>query len=309
MTSGVSNVPDVAPARKAPSDARLYGLLVLMVLFWSVNFVIGKYALNRLPALFVAALRTLLAGAIIWPVYWWKHQRKKTRARWRPKEFLGLLALCLAGVPLNQIFFVVGLSRTSAIHAAIGIGLGPLLVLGVAAAAGQERMTWRKLAGMVLALTGVAVLEMGRGAGNGATFLGDFYIFLSALVMSIFTVVGKNLTTRYDGVTIFTFAYVGGGIALLPLALWEAAQVPLGAINLDTWLCVLYMAAFPAVLSYLIYYYALTYIAASRVSVMQYGQPLLASVLAIALLGEHPTVPLVAGGAVVLTGVTLTERG
>jgi drug/metabolite transporter (DMT)-like permease len=69
------------------------------------------------------------------------------------------------------------------------------------------------------------------------------------------------------------------------------------------------MAVFPSVVCYSIYYYALTYVPASRVSAFSYLQPLLAILMAIPLLGEQPTRSLMAGGALVLTGVFLAERG
>ena len=68
------------------------------------------------------------------------------------------------------------------------------------------------------------------------------------------------------------------------------------------------MAVFAGVLAYLIYYYALQHIPASRVSAVSYLQPLGATVLAELLLGEIVTATLLIGGILVLTGVYVTER-
>ena len=300
--------PHRAMAEARPSQARLYLLLTLMVLFWSVNFIIGKYALDRLPAFFVFGMRTFLAGAFIWPVYFWQRYRAPKRTQWTWREGLWLLLLGICGVPLNQLFFVVGLSRTSVSHAAIGVAMSPILVLALASIIGQERLTARKLLGMMLALAGVAAVEMGRSNGHGVTFTGDFCIFLSSLILSVFTVIGKRVSSRHGGITMFTFAYVGGGLMFLPLTLWEASRFPIAQVSLAAWLSVIYMAIFPAVVSYLLYYYALTYTTASRVSVFQCFQPVLAILLAIVFLDERATAPLVTGGIVVLTGVSITER-
>lgn len=307
----ISAVPASADTdmKSRPSQTRIYMLLALMVSFWSVNFIIGKYALDRLPALFVFGLRTLLAGVFIWPFYFRQKYSAPEQTRWTWREGLRLLLLGICGVPLNQLFFVVGLSLTSVSHAAIGVAMTPILVLVLASVIGQERMTAGKLAGMALALAGVAAVEMGRGGGHGVTLAGDFCIFLSALILSIFTVISKRVSSRHGGLTMFTFAYVGGGLMFLPLTLWEASRFPVMSVNLATWLSVIYMAVFPAVVSYLLYYYALTYIAASRVSVFQCLQPVFATLLAIVFLGERLTPPLVEGGIAVLTGVTITERG
>ena len=47
-----------------------------------------------------------------------------------------MLGVC--GAALNQVFFLFGLARTSTAHAAIMIGLTPILVLLAATALGQE---------------------------------------------------------------------------------------------------------------------------------------------------------------------------
>jgi drug/metabolite transporter (DMT)-like permease len=69
------------------------------------------------------------------------------------------------------------------------------------------------------------------------------------------------------------------------------------------------MAIFPSVLGYLIYCYALTQMPASRVSAFAYLQPLLATILAVPMLGESVNGSLTGGGTLVLIGVYVTERG
>ena len=68
------------------------------------------------------------------------------------------------------------------------------------------------------------------------------------------------------------------------------------------------MILFGSVVPYLIYAFALTELAASRVSAFSYLQPVIATALAIWLLAERLTVRAVVGGALILLGVYLTER-
>jgi drug/metabolite transporter (DMT)-like permease len=143
---------------------------------------------------------------------------------------------------------------------------------------------------------------------NAATLHGDLLIFLGALSFSIFTVMGKRVSGSFSSITLNTFAYVGGGLTLLPLVLWQGGSIPFAGVSAGAWASVVYMALFPSVLCYLIYYYALTHIPASRVSAFSYAQPLIATALAVPLLGERPGAGLVAGGALVLTGVIMAER-
>jgi drug/metabolite transporter (DMT)-like permease len=217
--------------------------------------------------------------------------------------------LGLFGVTLNQVFFVVGLSRTSVAHAALLIGLTPIQVLIVARLRGQERITARKAVGMGIALAGVAVLKAFDPPGAGATWIGDLVVLLAGLSFALFTVFGKEVTARYSTITMNAYAYVGGAIALLPLTLWEAAHQPLAHVSTGAWLAAIYMALFPSVIAYLIYYHALAHMTASRVAAFSYLQPVFASIMGVAILGETLSAPVIAGGLVILAGVYLAERG
>jgi drug/metabolite transporter (DMT)-like permease len=293
--------------KSGPSHWRLYSLIGLMTLLWSINFVVAKYAVRQVPPAMTAGLRTALAGLLIWPIYFWD-RRTNGAAAWTKSDVPMLIFLGLFGVTLNQLFFVLGIGRTSVAHAAIMIGMSPILVLIIAAAIGQESISGKKLIGMALALAGVVALQLSPSKGAGTTLAGDALIFLGALTFALFTVMGKRVAKNFGSITINTFAYVGGGAMLLPLTLWHSSGFRFAQVSWSTWASIAYMAAFPSVFCYLIYYYALTHISASRVSAFSYLQPLLATVLAVPLLGENPGADLVMGGCLVLSGVFVAER-
>jgi len=287
--------------------AVLYVLIFLMVTFWSGNYIAGKIALREFSPLLLAGLRIGFAGVTMLPLYAWERTRASAP---RLTEPFRLLLLGLLGVTLNQVFFIVGLSRTSVAHAAIIIGLTPIQVLIVAWLRGQEPITARKAVGMAIALAGVAVLKAFEpAAAAGATMLGDFVVFLGGLCFALFTVFGKEVTARYSTITMNAYAYVGGAVALLPLTIWEAAHQPLAHVSTGAWLAAIYMALFPSVIAYLIYYHALAHMTASRVSAFSYLQPVFASIMGVAILGESVGAPVIAGGVVILGGVYLAERG
>ena len=288
----------------------LYALIALMIFGWSGNYVAGKIALREFPALELTAIRAIFAGVLILPAYWW--ERRKNGATWTWEEARLLLVLGLMGVSGNQLLFVLGLSRTSVAHAAIFANLTPFTVLLLASLRGLERITARKLAGMGIALSGVALLKLLEPAAPGgaaASWAGDLLIFGGSFAFALFTVFGKPLTKRHSAITVNSFAYVTGAFAMAPIAVWQSARAPLARISPTGWLAVLYMALFSSVISYLIYYYALGRMAPSRISTFSYFQPPLATALGVIVLNEHVTVALVASAAVIFAGVYLTERG
>jgi drug/metabolite transporter (DMT)-like permease len=277
-----------------------------MLLFWSLNYVVGKVALREFPPVLLTCLRTTIAGAFILPIYLWRECGKPSA--WTSRELGELLLLGIYGVIANQLFFVLGLAWTSVAHAAVIMTLMPILVLLLAAFLGQERITARKVLGMIIAAAGVGVLQLERKSGSGATLLGDFCTFLCGISLAVFTVRSKQLMKRFGSLMINSVAYIGGSLAIAPLTIWLSVRYGAGRASAAAWWSVAYMAVFSSVLAYFIYNYALTYMPASRASAVSYLQPLGATLLAVLLLGEPITTALAIGGILVLTGVFVTER-
>ena len=273
-----------------------------MVLLWSGNFIVAKIALREFPPLLLMGVRAVIASLLILPFYLFQ-----THGPLRKADLPRLLGLGMFGVALNQLFFVIGMSRTTVAHSALTLGLTPVLVLLIAGSLRMERITLQKVAGMGTAIGGVAILQWTHS--GTPSLLGDFFILLASLTFALFTVMGKRSATRFDAITVNTAAYVGSAIALLPITIWQAQTTPLTGISWTAWACVFYMAAFASVLCYQIYYYAIKRLTPSRVSAFSYFQPLLASLMAVLWLGESLTVPLIAGGSVIFAGVLLAERG
>lgn len=287
----------------------LFALVILMTVGWSGNYVAGKIILREVPPLLLAGLRVTVAGAAMIPLY--IRERRKHEDRWTRADLPLLLLLGILGVALNQFCFVMGLSRTSAAHAAIFANMTPVIVLLLAVFQGLEKFTAPKVAGMAVALGGVVLLETleAKPRSNGPSWTGDMLVLAGCFAFSLFTVLGKPAARRLSTVTVNTFAYVGGALAMSPVTLWQSAGFSFGRVSVLAWACLLYMALVSSVSCYLIFYYALAHMSPSRVSTFSYLQPPLAAGLAIVLLGEHVTLALVLCAAMILAGVYLTEQG
>jgi len=276
-----------------------------MVFFWAVSFVAGKIALREIPAMVLPAIRMGLAALFLLPVYWWDG-RNHVEPRWTLRDVPVLTALSLLGVALNQIFYLASLSRTSVGHSSLIIGLTPIVVLGIAAAVGQEHVTARRVLGMAIALGGVVVLQAGKSAGS--TVFGDILAGGAALTFAGFSVLGRKTSAQHSPIAVVTILYVLGALFLIPVAWWNWGSFSPHAVSAEAWWNVVYMALFPSVVSYLIFYWALRHMPASRVTALGYLQPLIATATAILVLGEPITTALVTGGLLVLFGVGVAER-
>ena len=275
----------------------IYGWLALLLLLWSTNFIFVKLALRELPVPLILAFRYVFSAACMLPV---------ARRLHRPKDLRRILAVGLLGLVGNQVVFTIGISRTSVAHAGIITALSPVLVLIGSAIAGHERITGRGLAGVLTAGCGVVLLQFGRGGAGGATPTGDAIMVLSVLLFAGFNLWGKPIAERVGSQTFNAISYLVAGTLSLPIA---AATFHLGAhASLIAWSGVAYMALGSSVAGYLIYAHALRHLPASRVAMVLYLQPLVASLLAVLILGERPGLVFVPSAALVLSGVYLVEQ-
>lgn len=299
-------ISQAVPVRKShwPIYLMVFGITVM----WSANFIAVKYAVEEMPAVLAMGFRTLAAGMLMVPIFT-SAERSVTEKRSMREDFWLLVALGVGGVTLNQLFFTMAMDHTSVAHGSLIISTTPISVLLLARLMKQERLTARKILGMLIALSGVVLIQLTPEKSSGAHWLGDLLALCGSLTFAAFTVFGKRITSRHSSITVNAFAYFGGSLAMLPLILWVGGGFDLSLLSTRAWLAIAYMAVFPSVLCYLGYFHALNYVSASRVAVFSYLQPAMATLMAVPLLGESVSSTLITGGCIALLGVAITQRG
>lgn len=302
-------------ATRGRSHTTMHLLMLVATFSWAANIVAGKEALRGFGPLALAQLRALGAALVFLLVFLaWRGRPalRFTRRQWGQQwgRQLGMLAaLGLSGVTLNQLFFISGLERTSVAHTGLIVALGPVMVLFLSCLARLEALTAPKLAGMLISFGGVALLSFGRGTqASGAHWQGDLIVLGSSAVFACYTILVKEVADRYDPLTLNTLVFGLGALMLVPISAPALTGIRGSALSSLSWWSLGYMILFGSVVPYLIYAFALTELAASRVSAFSYLQPVIATALGIWLLGERLSSRTASGGALILLGVYLAER-
>lgn len=275
--------------------------MFLVTLLWSFNFITSKVAMRQWNPVLLTGWRTILALLICLPFYW----RERPHA-WDGPMFWRFVGLGTLGMAANQLFFAMGVKRTSVAHGALIVGLTPLFIYLLSCATGQELFRPKKLIGMGVALTGIGVLQ--SKTSGGSSLMGDALVLLGCLMFTVFTVFSKPLSGKLSPIGTVTLNFLGAVVFLLPATITLSLDFPFRTLLPVSWLCLLFMAAVPSVFCFLIYYKVLKQMPASELSTFTYLQPVLASTMAIPLLGESMSLNLIGGGLIILLGVFLTER-
>jgi drug/metabolite transporter (DMT)-like permease len=122
-------------------------------------------------------------------------------------------------------------------------------------------------------------------------------------------VLGKKVARQYDTLTMNTVNLAAAAILLLPVTIHQAVHLDWAHVGWPAWAGLTYMAVISSVAAYTLFYWVLRFMDASRVAAINYLQPIGALLVAAAFLGEVPTRHLLIGGALILAGVYLAERG
>lgn len=282
-----------------------------MVVIWSVNFILAKYALRELGPFRLASCRIVLAAVFMVIAYFLMAPEAGAPPAkpLRPRDIAWFSMLGALGIAGNQMGFTIGLHYTTVGHGALIIATGPITILLLARLMKLELLTLSKIGGMLLCFTGVLFLAFEHGLSlHGGTLKGDLIMWAGSFAFCLYTVLGKRVAAHHDTRTVNLYCYLAGGAIALPMAVQQARGFDWGRVTWLGWTGLVYMAMFASVVGYLIFYWALRHLAPSRIAAMTYFQPILAPLLGILLLGESLTQNLVLGGVLILCGVFLAER-
>lgn len=281
--------------------------LMAVSLIYGANFTLAKQVMPLYiqPYGFIL-LRVVFATAMFWLS---GLMIKETVAR---KDFPRLMACGLFGVALNQLWFFKGLSITSPINASLLMIVTPILVLLFAVVGKQEKITWRKLLGIVLGTAGASAIILYSDAATNkeASILGDLYVFLNAAAYGVFLVLVKPLMSRYHPFTVIKWVFFFGLIPVIPMGYDELAMVDWQQLDFTAWLIVGYVLLFTTYLAYGLNVYAMRSVAPSVVGYYIYVQPVCATGIALAMGSDELTWVKVVAGLVTFVGVYLaTVKG
>ncbi|TBL79061.1 DMT family transporter [Paenibacillus thalictri] len=178
-----------------------YLLLLASVFIWALNYIVRQILLQEFSPFFLSALSlTVVSCIFIAGSFMTKSLVSVTR-----KELLLLLLSAVVGLIANQIFLYQGLQRTSATNASLLFTLSPLMTAGLAALFLKETITWRMIAGCLIAMAG---LYQALNMTEFKLQLGDWLILGATFTFSCNLIFVRMLSRRLTPfqVTAYSFA-------------------------------------------------------------------------------------------------------
>jgi DME family drug/metabolite transporter len=210
------------------------------------------------------------------------------------------LVLIGAGLGGYQLAYFAAVARAGvSISTLVALGLAPLFVAVVTILLGHGRPAVSTLLCLLTALTGLVLLvgvSAGASAGT-AVLLGALLAVGSALGYALVLVCGAGVPA---GVPVNLVAFAGGAVLLTPVALLAGLRVPTDALTVGL---LLYLGAVPSALAYRFFFSGIRSVPGPVASIVTLLEPVTATVLATAFLGERLVPAALLGGLLVLAAV------
>jgi drug/metabolite transporter (DMT)-like permease len=282
-------------------------LLTVGALFWSSNVVIGRAMAGHVPPITLAFLRWAVALLVMLPFAWPKLRRDwpALLANWRI-----MLALSLTGITIQNTLVYYGLTTTVALNGLLFQSATPIVVLIWAFALFREQPSARQTGGVLISLAGVAVIVT-HGALADLIHLrlngGDAFILAGMTDYALYAVLLRRRPSVHP-LSFLAASFGLGATMLLPVVAAELVFGPAMQITPVTVGGVIYLAIFPALLSYLFFNRGVELIGSARAGQSLHLVPLFGSLLAVAFLGEQPHWFHAAGIALIAAGLVLAQR-
>jgi len=288
--------------RPAP---RGFAFLAVTAFCWGCNWPVMKALMQDWPPYGFRILAGGIAISLLFLIAWWQGDTLLPRvSQWRRLALLAVLNISSWSLvaPLSLFWLHASEAAIIAYTMPVWATLFAWPVLG-------ERPTLPRLGGLLLGIAGVGLLLGGSlGGGLAAKWPGVLAILTTALMFAAGTVATKRWPVQMPQVPLIAWQLVLGLWPVVPISLLFE-QMHLGDVTWLGWGCLLYLALFGQVLSYLAWFRALRLLPAGTAAIGSLMVPVIGVLSSSLLLGEPLGARQFAALALTLAGVVLAARG
>jgi len=286
---------------------KTYFLLILCVLFWAGNFVIGRFVKDEIEPLELAFFRWLLTLIIISPIL---ILRSKNIINSIKKNYFILFFLAALGISIYNSIVYSALSMTSSTNALIINSTVPILILCLSVIILKQKIILNQVIGIILSTLGVLFLILQGDFSNilSLTFNnGDLLIIISSILWATYSVFVKFKPKDLNNFEFFATIVFLGFFMLLPFYLMQGYTIQREIkIFQANYLIFLYISVFTSCLSYYFWHYGIDTIGASKTGQFVHLMPIFGITLAYIFLGEKLMLHDFLGVVLIAVGIYLS---
>jgi drug/metabolite transporter (DMT)-like permease len=295
----------------SPSSPRGFGpvdvfMLLLLSSMWGLSFLFVELALRELGPVWIVAGRTVVGGLVLVVLLHLRGRRLPTSLRlWGHLLVLGVLnnAVPWTALAWAQQSLPSGLT-------ALLMAIVPTSTLLVSALVGLERITGMRMVGLLLALSGVGAI-VAEDLEQPGRVVAVLAVVAATVLYASGAVYAKSFVSgKLPPLVLATGQVLSAAVFTLPVALmFDATRPVLSELTSTTLVAVGLLGSLGTGFAFLLFYMLIERVGATNATMTTYLIPLVAIAAGAVVLGERLGLAAAIGGALIVSGIWLAQRG
>lgn len=278
-------------------------MIVIGVLGISLSAIFVKY--SAAPSAVTAAFRLSWTVLLMSPVIWAKREIREELFQIDKRELL-LSVFSGLFLAIHFVLWFESLQHTSVASSTsivctevIWVALGFCLFL-------KGTLTKQAVLAILIAFAGSVVIAYSDSTAGDAHLYGDILALVSAVAVAAYTLLGRIVRNSVS-TSVYTYVvYVSCAAVLLGTCLVQG--YPLFGYGVSAVIVGLLLSVFSTILGHSIFSWCLKYFSPAFVSASKLCEPVVASIIAVFLFSELPSVLQIFGGTMIIGGVYYYSR-
>jgi len=276
--------------------------ILVLTLIWGSTWLAIKVGLGLMPPFSFAAMRFVIASSVLLP-FALKTGRGRIGMNLPMVLFTGLLL-----IPVPYAITYWGAQYISSGLTAVLFSTLPIFVAVFSMfLLPEEKLSGLKGLGLALGFSGILIIYFDDIAvGDYHASLGVGAVLLGSITSSVGIVLVKRDSHRYNPIMLTAIHFLIGAVVLLPLAALTEEWSDV-VFNRSSVLSLLFLSLCGSAFAFSLYYWLLTKMHVTKVSLLVYATPIIATYLGWVFLDEGITLQIALGTILVFGGIKLAS--
>ena len=286
-----------------------YGLLILAALFWSGNFIVGKFAyLFQVPPLSLNVLRWISVWLILMPFTYEeiKNNLPSIKKNWLVISFMGVITIST----FNSVVYYA-LNYTKVINSVLVLAAIPVATIIFSSLMKIEKTNIFQLLGLFLSIVGIGSIISYGDVQNIIELnfnKGDLLMLVCVICWALYSTLLKKYKFKFSQFTLIQLMVSAGILFLIPQFFYEQSNNLEINFNKAFFAILIYVVLFPAIAAYYCWQKGVEIIGPNRASMFIQLMPLFSAIMAIIFLNEKFELFHFVGASFIVLGIYLSNR-
>lgn len=277
---------------KAPSKY----IVLIGTFFTSLSSIIIRF--STAPALVISSYRMLFTCIMLLPLI------IKNRNDFAELNKKNILLCLLSGIflALHYATWISSIKLTTIANSTILVSCSPIFVSLANYLFIKEKISKKMIVSIFISLTGTIIIALGSSNAIASNMmLGNILAFLGAIFVAGYLVIGGIVRKNLSASAYVFIVYSVSTVVLFVMCLISGTH--LYPYPLSEFMLFISLAFFCSILGHTLYNYMVKYVSSTLISVSTLSEPIFASLMALFIFNEIPSLYTLVGGIIIITGI------